>query len=168
MKSCLQNDIRAINMNDHVSVLAGLLKFTQFYLWTFQALNEAHDSGILHKDIKSANVYFNTEGRVLLGDLGTVELVAHGYSATAAGTPDHMDLAASTVELMSHRLVDKDKSQAQKAITCGNKCYDDISVYKRWESAFQHPRDNAVVVRLLDVLLAPHSAHADLVSHSSR
>ncbi|NXK53705.1 NEK3 kinase, partial [Chauna torquata] len=48
-----------------------------------------HDKRVLHRDIKSKNVFLTQNGRVKLGDFGSARLLAHplSYACTYVGTP---------------------------------------------------------------------------------
>ncbi|KAM6316704.1 serine/threonine-protein kinase Nek3 [Aegotheles albertisi] len=48
-----------------------------------------HDKHVLHRDIKSKNVFLTQNGRVKLGDFGSARLLAHpaSYACTYVGTP---------------------------------------------------------------------------------
>jgi parallel beta-helix repeat protein len=53
-----------------------------------EALQFAHDHGIVHRDIKPENILLDREGRVKIADFGIATLA--GDAAERAGTPDYM------------------------------------------------------------------------------
>lgn len=50
-------------------------------------LKKIHDLDIMHRDLKSANVFLNRDGRVQLGDLNVSKLSQQGLNYTQTGTP---------------------------------------------------------------------------------
>ncbi len=72
--------------------VAGLARFTypEAVLWVgarlAEALAHAHDRGILHRDVKPANVLLADDGRPMLLDFN----LAGGADTTAGGTPAYM------------------------------------------------------------------------------
>lgn len=55
------------------------------------ALAHAHEQGIAHGDVSSANILFTEAGRPKLADLGLARLLAAGGRASAFGTPAYLD-----------------------------------------------------------------------------
>ncbi|NXA68522.1 NEK3 kinase, partial [Mohoua ochrocephala] len=53
------------------------------------AVKHIHDKRVLHRDIKSKNVFLTQSGQVKLGDFGSARLLAHpmSYACTYVGTP---------------------------------------------------------------------------------
>ncbi|NXS11272.1 NEK3 kinase, partial [Neodrepanis coruscans] len=53
------------------------------------AVKHIHDKRVLHRDIKSKNVFLTQNGNVKLGDFGSARLLAHpmSYACTYVGTP---------------------------------------------------------------------------------
>ncbi|XP_057223396.1 serine/threonine-protein kinase Nek3 isoform X2 [Malurus melanocephalus] len=53
------------------------------------AVKHIHDKRVLHRDIKSKNVFLTQNGKVKLGDFGSARLLAHpmSYACTYVGTP---------------------------------------------------------------------------------
>lgn len=62
------------------------------------ALGTAHECGVIHRDVKPANILMTPEERLVLSDFGLVKIVVEGKSAQARltgigvpmGTPDYM------------------------------------------------------------------------------
>ena len=56
------------------------------------AIKSVHDIGVIHRDIKCANVYVNEEGEIQLGDFGIVGVMDDGSSKrrTIIGTPHYL------------------------------------------------------------------------------
>ncbi|MBL9155179.1 MAG: protein kinase [Verrucomicrobiales bacterium] len=83
----------------HRLISSGQLTLDHFYGWIPQvcdAIQYAHDHGIVHRDIKPANILIDREGRVKIADFGLAKLTNAenpGASLTQSdlsmGTPDY-------------------------------------------------------------------------------
>jgi NIMA (never in mitosis gene a)-related kinase len=51
------------------------------------ALRALHKLNILHRDLKSANVFMNRDGSVKLGDMNVSKVAKKGLLYTQTGTP---------------------------------------------------------------------------------
>lgn len=56
------------------------------------ALNYIHENRILHRDIKSSNIFVTSNGYVKIGDFGISRVLEHTYDSanTVVGTPYYM------------------------------------------------------------------------------
>lgn len=52
-----------------------------------RGLKTMHESSVLHRDVKSANLFVYDDGVVKIGDLNVSKVVGAGLSHTQAGTP---------------------------------------------------------------------------------
>ena len=52
-----------------------------------RALNILHEKNIFHRDLKSANVFLNSDGSAKLGDLNVSKVAKKGLLYTQTGTP---------------------------------------------------------------------------------
>lgn len=55
-----------------------------------EALQYAHDKGVVHRDIKPENLLLDREGRVKIADFGIAALIGSGGPGEFAGTPPYM------------------------------------------------------------------------------
>lgn len=66
--------------------------FPENQIWSYliqmiQGLKALHDIKIMHRDLKSANVFLNSKGELKLGDLNVSKVVKMGMLYTQTGTP---------------------------------------------------------------------------------
>lgn len=52
-----------------------------------KGLNELHKLNILHRDLKSANIFLTTKGEIKIGDMNVSKLAKKGLLYTQTGTP---------------------------------------------------------------------------------
>jgi serine/threonine-protein kinase len=79
---------------EHIVTTQGPLDLSVALDYTCQILNaveHAHKQGVIHRDLRPANVFVTGEGMVKVGDFGTsrfLEIAAHG--TTVIGSPPYM------------------------------------------------------------------------------
>ena len=54
------------------------------------ALDYAHVHGVIHRDVKPANIFMSTDDRIVLGDFGVALDMQHGSSGEVFGTPHYI------------------------------------------------------------------------------
>ena len=59
----------------------------RIFIQLVKGLKALHDLNILHRDLKSANVFLNNDGSVKLGDLNVSKVEKKGMGYTQTGTP---------------------------------------------------------------------------------
>jgi NIMA (never in mitosis gene a)-related kinase len=57
------------------------------FVQVVNGLKRLHQLNIMHRDLKSANVFLNKDGRAQLGDLNVSKLSQMGLNYTQTGTP---------------------------------------------------------------------------------
>lgn len=59
----------------------------RIFIQVVQGLKSLHDAQILHRDLKSANVFLNRDGTAKLGDMNVSKVAKKGLLYTQTGTP---------------------------------------------------------------------------------
>lgn len=67
----------------------------QIVTWLVQmalAMNYVHDKKILHRDLKTQNIFLTSKGDIKIGDFGIARVLQHTYDCanTAIGTPYYL------------------------------------------------------------------------------
>lgn len=68
------------------------LNYSLDYIWLVfiqivRGLNSLHKADVLHRDMKSANVFLNKDGTAKIGDLNVSKVAKKGLLFTQTGTP---------------------------------------------------------------------------------
>ena len=68
------------------------LLFSESTIWNFllqilHGLNYLHENKIMHRDLKSANIFLSKNGTVKIGDLNVSKVTQFGFASTHTGTP---------------------------------------------------------------------------------
>ena len=75
--------------------LGKLFPESQIITWFVQmalAMNYVHDKKILHRDLKTQNIFLTSKGDIKIGDFGIARVLQHTYDCanTAIGTPYYL------------------------------------------------------------------------------
>ena len=93
MEYCDGGDLQKFLKSVHkAGVLADEERIWSFFLQTSVALQYLHSQRILHRDIKSANIFMMKTGVVKIGDLGVAKVLGTntGFAKTCVGTPYYL------------------------------------------------------------------------------
>ena len=61
-----------------------------FFIQTLMGTAALHERGIIHRDLKTANIFLTSGRGVKLGDLGVAKIAKSGLATTQIGTPYYM------------------------------------------------------------------------------
>jgi NIMA (never in mitosis gene a)-related kinase len=70
-----------------LSIMLEETEIWKIFVQMVQGLKALHDMKILHRDLKSANVFLYSDGKVKLGDLNVSKVARKGLGYTQTGTP---------------------------------------------------------------------------------
>jgi len=76
-------------------------QLTDFGIQIAEALEAAHERGVLHRDLKPANIVVTGKGRVKVLDFGLAKLVQAGVDTRASTLPTAGDAVAGTLAYMA-------------------------------------------------------------------
>lgn len=68
------------------------MEFPEEEIWNIiicvsKGLRDLHNLKIIHRDIKSANLFVNKDKKIKIGDMNVSKLQEIGYARTQTGTP---------------------------------------------------------------------------------
>lgn len=69
-----------------------MTKIPEQEIWNYliqitKGLKALHEYNIYHRDIKSANIFLNTNGKIKIGDLNVSKVAKSVFCKTQTGTP---------------------------------------------------------------------------------
>lgn len=65
-------------------------KVWDFFIQTCIGLQYLHARKILHRDLKTINLFLHKDGRLKIGDLGVAKEVLESHTNTIVGTPYYL------------------------------------------------------------------------------
>ncbi|KAA3676782.1 NIMA-related kinase 1/4/5 [Paragonimus westermani] len=91
MEYCDKGDLYQ-KINAQKGVLMPESRVLDYFVQLALALKHIHDRMILHRDIKTQNIFLTSEGRVKLGDFGIAKVLNHtlDLARTCIGTPYYL------------------------------------------------------------------------------
>ncbi|TGZ65784.1 hypothetical protein CRM22_005694 [Opisthorchis felineus] len=91
MEYCDQGDLYH-KINAQKGVLMAESRVLDYFVQICLGLKHIHDRMILHRDIKTQNIFLNSDGRVKLGDFGIAKVLNHtlDLARTCIGTPYYL------------------------------------------------------------------------------
>ncbi|CAH8856746.1 unnamed protein product [Trichobilharzia szidati] len=91
MEYCDQGDLYT-KINKQNGVLMPETLILDYFVQISLALKHIHDRMILHRDIKTQNVFLTSKGRLKLGDFGIAKVLNHtlDLARTCIGTPYYL------------------------------------------------------------------------------
>jgi NIMA (never in mitosis gene a)-related kinase len=138
-----------------------------FFIQTLMGTAALHERGIIHRDLKTANIFLTSGRGVKLGDLGVAKIAKSGLATTQIGTPYYMapelwrgrpydkkadvwSLGAVLYEMASlkHPFEAKDEKGLAQKVMAG--------IYRPVPDTYSRDMHDAIKVRLLQHL-APRS-----------
>jgi serine/threonine protein kinase len=97
------------DLSQRVNMAKGTLlpesKILTWFVQVAMGLHYMHSKRILHRDIKSQNIFILSSGRVVLGDLGVSKVLQRGsdFTSTCIGTPYYMSPEIFKGEPYNHK-----------------------------------------------------------------
>ena len=92
MEYCEGGDLyKYLNKNYNKNKLLEEDKIWKFFIQICLGLSSLHKKNILHRDLKTLNIFLTKEGNVKIGDLGVAKILnAESFANTLVGTPYYL------------------------------------------------------------------------------
>jgi len=88
MEFCDNGDLfEKVNIHKKRSTSFSEEEIWSTFIQALRGLNAVHKLDILHRDIKSANIFMNRDGKTKLGDMNVSKVAKNGLLSTQTGTP---------------------------------------------------------------------------------
>jgi len=139
---------------------------TDFGIQIAEALEAAHERGVLHRDLKPANIVVTGKGRVKVLDFGLAKLVQAGVDTRASTLPTAGDAVAGTLAYMApEQLLGEEVDAGSDLFSLGVVLYEMAAGRIPWRQTLA----TAMVNEILHAAPAPPTdLRPDLPSHLER
>ena len=111
-------------------------KVWQFFIQALLGLRHVHSKKIIHRDVKSLNLFFDQDDNVLVGDLGIAKVLSPNtmFARTIVGTPYYL-----SPELCNNEPYNEKKTSG-RSVWCCTRCAPGASTRSTRRTRARDPR----------------------------